>query len=272
MLGIALADDAGHALSLDDLAVLANRLDAGTNLHSLSGRLRTSCPIYQWPESHASGEFACLPTRPPGAPPAATPPFPACSPARGSAAGRPGCPPPGTGAGVRRTPGRSRLPGPPEPQSPPPRPGPCSPTAAPPPAPGPGPRRGRTREAGPGAEDSRPRAPWRRGRSRPGGPAPPPGPAPAAGPEGDRQRGSEAARSGGHARGLLLELAEGGGRIRRLEHRTSHHQVGRSGQRGVASPGNPNLVARGLAGPADAGDDHQAGIRKDIPDRRHLVG
>jgi hypothetical protein len=32
MLGIALADDAGHALSLDDLAVLANRLDARTYL------------------------------------------------------------------------------------------------------------------------------------------------------------------------------------------------------------------------------------------------
>jgi hypothetical protein len=40
MLGIALADDAGHALSLDDLAVLANRLDAGTNLHTLSGPVR----------------------------------------------------------------------------------------------------------------------------------------------------------------------------------------------------------------------------------------
>ena len=58
MLGIALADDAGHALSLDDLAVLANRLDAGTNLHALlRARLRTSCPIYQRPESHASGEL-----------------------------------------------------------------------------------------------------------------------------------------------------------------------------------------------------------------------
>jgi hypothetical protein len=39
VLGIALADDASDALSLDDLAVLANRLDAGTNLHNLvSGR------------------------------------------------------------------------------------------------------------------------------------------------------------------------------------------------------------------------------------------
>jgi hypothetical protein len=35
VLGIALADDANHALSFDDLAMLANRLDAGTNLHVL---------------------------------------------------------------------------------------------------------------------------------------------------------------------------------------------------------------------------------------------
>jgi hypothetical protein len=41
VLGIALADDADHALSLDDLAVLANRLDAGTNLHSyLRGQVK----------------------------------------------------------------------------------------------------------------------------------------------------------------------------------------------------------------------------------------
>jgi hypothetical protein len=46
MLGIALADDADHALSLDDLAVLANRLDAGTNLHSsLRARLKDSLQI-----------------------------------------------------------------------------------------------------------------------------------------------------------------------------------------------------------------------------------
>jgi hypothetical protein len=36
VLGIALADYADHALSLDDFAVLADRLDAGTNLHSVS--------------------------------------------------------------------------------------------------------------------------------------------------------------------------------------------------------------------------------------------
>src|SRR5690242_7083662 len=54
MLGIALADDAGHALTLDDFAVLADRLDARTNLHwGLRGRLRTSCPIYRGPRSHA---------------------------------------------------------------------------------------------------------------------------------------------------------------------------------------------------------------------------
>jgi hypothetical protein len=35
MLGIALADDPDHALSLDDFAVLADRLNAGTNLHVL---------------------------------------------------------------------------------------------------------------------------------------------------------------------------------------------------------------------------------------------
>jgi hypothetical protein len=46
VLGIALADDADHALSLDDLAVLANRLDAGTNLHSfLRARLEASRAI-----------------------------------------------------------------------------------------------------------------------------------------------------------------------------------------------------------------------------------
>jgi hypothetical protein len=36
VLGIALADDANYTLSLDDLAMLADRLDAGTNLHVLS--------------------------------------------------------------------------------------------------------------------------------------------------------------------------------------------------------------------------------------------
>jgi hypothetical protein len=35
VLGVALADDANDALSLDDFAVLANRLDARTNLHVL---------------------------------------------------------------------------------------------------------------------------------------------------------------------------------------------------------------------------------------------
>src|SRR5687767_2446631 len=35
VLWIALADDAGHALSLDDLAVLADRLNAASNLHVL---------------------------------------------------------------------------------------------------------------------------------------------------------------------------------------------------------------------------------------------
>jgi hypothetical protein len=41
MLGIALADDADDALSLDDLAVLANRLHARTNLHaSLRGQVK----------------------------------------------------------------------------------------------------------------------------------------------------------------------------------------------------------------------------------------
>jgi hypothetical protein len=34
VLGVALANDADDALSLDDLAVLANRLNAGTNLHT----------------------------------------------------------------------------------------------------------------------------------------------------------------------------------------------------------------------------------------------
>jgi hypothetical protein len=33
VLWIALADDASYALTLDDLAVLANRLDAATNFH-----------------------------------------------------------------------------------------------------------------------------------------------------------------------------------------------------------------------------------------------
>ena len=33
MLGIALADDASHALPLDDLAVLTNRLHAAANFH-----------------------------------------------------------------------------------------------------------------------------------------------------------------------------------------------------------------------------------------------
>jgi hypothetical protein len=46
VLGIALADDANHALSLNDLAVLANRLDAGTNLHVLlRARFRASMAI-----------------------------------------------------------------------------------------------------------------------------------------------------------------------------------------------------------------------------------
>jgi hypothetical protein len=35
VLGIALADNANDALPLDDLAVLADRLNAGTNLHVL---------------------------------------------------------------------------------------------------------------------------------------------------------------------------------------------------------------------------------------------
>jgi hypothetical protein len=34
VLGIALADDADDTLSLDDFAVFANRLHAGTNLHA----------------------------------------------------------------------------------------------------------------------------------------------------------------------------------------------------------------------------------------------
>jgi hypothetical protein len=46
MLGIALADDANYALALDDLAVLADRLDARTNLHStLRGRFGASTAI-----------------------------------------------------------------------------------------------------------------------------------------------------------------------------------------------------------------------------------
>jgi hypothetical protein len=46
VLGIALADDASYACTLDDLAVLADRLDAGTNLHAASpGRLRASMAI-----------------------------------------------------------------------------------------------------------------------------------------------------------------------------------------------------------------------------------
>jgi hypothetical protein len=40
VLGIALADDAHYTLSLDDLAVLTNRLHARTNLHSFSGPFR----------------------------------------------------------------------------------------------------------------------------------------------------------------------------------------------------------------------------------------
>jgi hypothetical protein len=41
VLGIALADDANHALSLDDFAVFADRLDAGTNLHAdISGPVK----------------------------------------------------------------------------------------------------------------------------------------------------------------------------------------------------------------------------------------
>jgi hypothetical protein len=46
VLGIALADNANHALSLDDFAVLADRLDAGTNLHMLlRARFRASTGI-----------------------------------------------------------------------------------------------------------------------------------------------------------------------------------------------------------------------------------
>jgi hypothetical protein len=46
VLGIALADDADDALSLDDLAVLADRLYAGTNLHtSLRARFWNSLQI-----------------------------------------------------------------------------------------------------------------------------------------------------------------------------------------------------------------------------------
>jgi hypothetical protein len=46
VLGIALADDANHTLTLDDLAVLADRLDAGTNLHVLlPARFRASRAI-----------------------------------------------------------------------------------------------------------------------------------------------------------------------------------------------------------------------------------
>jgi hypothetical protein len=38
VLGIALADDASHAVALDDLAVLADRLHAAANFHgTLSG-------------------------------------------------------------------------------------------------------------------------------------------------------------------------------------------------------------------------------------------
>jgi hypothetical protein len=40
MLGVALADDADDALSFDDFAMLANRLNARTNLHTyLPGRV-----------------------------------------------------------------------------------------------------------------------------------------------------------------------------------------------------------------------------------------
>jgi hypothetical protein len=46
VLGIALADDANHTLTLDNLAVLADRLDAGTNLHVLlPARFRASRAI-----------------------------------------------------------------------------------------------------------------------------------------------------------------------------------------------------------------------------------
>jgi hypothetical protein len=55
VLGIALADDANDALSLDDFAVLADRLDAGTNLHSKApDRLRASLAIYRGWIGHAS--------------------------------------------------------------------------------------------------------------------------------------------------------------------------------------------------------------------------
>jgi hypothetical protein len=50
VLGIALADDADDALSLDDFAVLANRLHAGTNLHtSLLGRVSRIAVQYRDP-------------------------------------------------------------------------------------------------------------------------------------------------------------------------------------------------------------------------------
>ncbi len=40
MLRIALADDANHAVALDHLAVLANRLDAATNFHGSTIRAK----------------------------------------------------------------------------------------------------------------------------------------------------------------------------------------------------------------------------------------
>ncbi len=43
VLGVALADDASHAVPLDDLAVLANRLHAAANFHR---ELRTNVKNY----------------------------------------------------------------------------------------------------------------------------------------------------------------------------------------------------------------------------------
>src|SRR5713101_810717 len=56
VLGVALADDANDALSLDDFAVLADRLDARTNLHVLLSRasLRNSSQTYRGAGSNAS--------------------------------------------------------------------------------------------------------------------------------------------------------------------------------------------------------------------------
>jgi len=40
VLGVALANDANNALSLDDLAVFTNWLDTRTNLHGISPRTK----------------------------------------------------------------------------------------------------------------------------------------------------------------------------------------------------------------------------------------